>query len=54
MRIPRIENSLEVLDFAIVGIPFDTASSYSSASRFGPSAIRNISAMIKPNNVILE
>jgi len=52
MRMPRV-NSLDNLDFAIVGIPFDTASSYRSGSRFGPSSIRNISAMIKPNNVVL-
>lgn len=53
MRLPKVEN-LEGLDFAILGIPFDTASSFRSGSRFGPSAIRNISAMIKPNNVILQ
>jgi len=52
MRMPRM-TTLEGLDFAIFGIPFDTAASYRSGARFGPSAIRNISAMIKPNNVIL-
>lgn len=51
MRIPHV-TELEGLDFVIVGIPFDTASSYRSGSRFGPSAIRSISAMMKPNNVI--
>lgn len=53
MRMDRITD-LKGLDFAIVGIPFDTASSFRTGSRFGPSSIRNISAMIKPNNVILE
>lgn len=53
MRMERITD-LEGLDFAIVGIPFDTASSFRTGARFGPSGIRNISAMIKPNNVILE
>lgn len=53
MRMDRVTD-LEGLDFAIVGIPFDTASSFRTGSRFGPSSIRNISAMIKPNNVILE
>lgn len=52
MRIPNTQTT-EKLDFAIVGVPFDTASSYRSGSRFGPTAIRQISAMIKPNNVIL-
>lgn len=40
------------LDFAIYGVPFDTASSYRSGSRFGPQAIRNISVMMKPNNPV--
>lgn len=53
MRMPKLE-SAEGMDFAIAGAPFDTASSYRSGSRFGPSGIRNISAMMKPNNVILQ
>ena len=53
MRMPRVEN-LEGLDFAIVGIPFDTASSFRTGARFGPNGIRNISVMMKPNNVIME
>lgn len=53
MRMPRMTD-LEGLDFAVVGVPFDTASSYRTGSRFGPSAIRNISSLIKPNNVNLQ
>ncbi len=53
MRMERVTD-LKGLDFAIVGIPFDTASSFRTGARFGPSGIRNISTMIKPNNVILE
>lgn len=53
MRLPRLQ-TLEGFDFAIVGVPFDTASSFRTGSRFGPSAIRNISALIKPNNVNLQ
>lgn len=52
MRMPRMTD-IEGLDFVIFGIPFDTASSYRSGSRFGPQAIRSISAMIKPNNMVL-
>lgn len=52
MRMPRLSD-VEAPDFAIVGIPFDTGSSYRTGSRFGPQGIRAISAMIKPNNVIL-
>ena len=49
MRLPRVD-SFDGMDFAIFGIPFDTGSSYRTGSRFGPSAIRNISTMIKPNS----
>ena len=52
MRLPKAE-SAERLDFAIIGIPFDTASSFRTGSRFGPNGMRNISAMIKPNNVTM-
>ena len=47
-------DSAEGLDFVIAGAPFDTASSFRSGSRFGPNAIRNIAAMMKPNNVIMQ
>ena len=53
MRMQKVD-SAEGLDFAIAGAPFDTASSFRSGSRFGPNAIRNISAMMKPNNVIMR
>lgn len=53
MRMAKVD-SAKGLDFAIAGAPFDTASSFRSGSRFGPNAIRNISAMMKPNNVILQ
>ena len=53
MRMQKVE-SLDGLDFVVVGIPFDTASSFRSGSRFGPNGIRNISVMMKPNNAILE
>ena len=53
MRMPWANSPID-MDFAIFGIPFDTGSSYRTGSRFGPSAIRSISTMIKPNNAILE
>ncbi len=53
MRMPRVD-SAKGLDFVIAGAPFDTASSFCSGARFGPSAIRSISAMMKPNNVIQQ
>ena len=53
MRMPKLDNA-KGMDFAIAGAPFDTASSYRTGARFGPAGIRSISAMMKPNNVILQ
>lgn len=53
MRMTKVD-SAKGLDFVIAGAPFDTASSFRSGSRFGPNAIRNISAMMKPNNVLMQ
>lgn len=52
MRLPH-EYSAEGLDFAIIGIPFDTAASFRAGARLDPNGVRNISAMIKPNNVAM-
>lgn len=35
---------------AIIGIPFDTAASFRTGARFGPSAIRDISVLLRPSN----
>ena len=51
MRMQRFDNA-EGLDFAIYGIPFDTACSYRPGARFGPQGIRNISVMMKTNNPV--
>lgn len=51
MRMER-RDSAEGLDFAIYGIPFDTASSFRTGARFGPQSIRNISVMMKTNHPI--
>lgn len=53
MRMEMI-TGLQGLDFVIVGIPFDTASSFRTGSRFGPFSIRKMSSLIKANNVILK
>ncbi len=53
MRLDRVEDA-QGLDFAIYGIPFDTACSYRVGARFGPQAIRNISVMMKTNHPIHE
>ena len=33
-------------DFAVLGVPFDTATSYRPGCRFGPAAIRDASSIL--------
>ena len=47
MRAPHV-TELAGVDVAVYGIPFDTATSYRTGSRFGPEAIRSASALIRP------
>ena len=47
MRAPHVLD-LAGVDAAVYGIPFDTATSYRTGSRFGPEAIRSASALIRP------
>src|SRR6476660_9802519 len=47
MRAPHV-TELAGVDAAVYGIPFDTATSYRTGSRFGPEAIRSASALIRP------
>ena len=47
MRAPYV-TALEGVDAAVVGIPFDTATSYRTGARFGPEAIRSASALLRP------
>lgn len=53
MRLPNIR-TVEGIDYAVIGVPFDTASTYRTGSRFAPSAIREISSLIKPYNMPLN
>ncbi|HZT15609.1 MAG TPA: agmatinase [Gaiellaceae bacterium] len=46
MRLPHT-TALDV-DAAVVGIAFDTATSYRTGARFGPEAIRSASALLRP------
>ena len=52
MRMEYVKTTDDI-DFAIVGIPFDSAASYRVGTRFGPSAIRDISSLTKPYNPVL-
>jgi len=49
MRLPQITD-LEDVDFTIVGVPFDTGVTYRVGGRFGPSAIRENSMLLRPYN----
>ncbi|HEY7933055.1 MAG TPA: agmatinase [Solirubrobacteraceae bacterium] len=41
-------------DVAVLGIPFDTATSYRPGARFGPEAIRSVSVLLRPYHPIHE
>lgn len=47
MRLPHGTN-LEKADVAVFGVPFDTGTSFRPGARFGPAAIRDASAILKP------
>ena len=46
-RCPHV-TSLEDVDVAVVGVPFDTATSRRPGARFGPEAIRSASIGLRP------
>jgi agmatinase len=41
-------------DFAVIGVPFDTGSTYRVGARFGPQAIRAVSSILRPHNIALD
>ncbi len=53
MRLPQIRTTEDV-DVAIIGIPFDTATTYRVGSRFAPGEIRNCSRLLRPFNPAQE
>src|SRR3978361_2499518 len=53
MRAPHVTD-LAGVGAVVYGIPFDTATSFRTGSRFGPEAIRSASALIRPYNPALE
>lgn len=52
-RCPHVTDPAGV-DLAIVGVPFDTATSYRSGARFGPEAVRAGSSLLRPYNPALD
>ena len=53
MRAPHVTD-LRGVDVAVYGIPFDTATSFRTGARFGPEAIRSMSALLRPYHPFLE
>ncbi len=53
MRLPHVKTT-EGVDVAVVGVPFDTGASYRVGARFGPEAIRNVSALLRHHNEVLD
>ena len=47
LKSPYVENIREIgrYDVAVVGAPFDMGTTYRSGARFGPQAVRRISAL---------
>jgi agmatinase len=52
-RLPHVRDP-EGVDIAVVGIPFDTATSFRPGARFGPAAIRDGSILLRPWHPPLE
>lgn len=52
-RLPHQQSAIGN-DFAVLGIPFDTATSYKPGCRFGPAAIREASSILKSYNSVLD
>jgi agmatinase len=52
-RLPRAED-VERLDVAVLGAPFDGGATFRPGSRFGPAAIREASALLRPYSEPLD
>jgi agmatinase len=52
-RLPFVQ-TLEDVDLAVVGVPFDTGVTYRVGGRFGPNAVRAASVMLRPYNPHLD
>jgi agmatinase len=52
-RLPHVR-TLEDVDVALLGVPFDTGVTYRIGGRFGPGAVRDASVMLRPYNPNLD
>ncbi len=53
-RLPQVEPTAAGVDVAVLGAPFDTATSFRPGARFGPEAIRSASALLRPYHPELD
>jgi agmatinase len=53
-RFPHVPEDLEQVDAAIIGVPFDTATTMRPGARFGPAGIRDASMLLRPWNTAQE
>jgi agmatinase len=51
-RLPNVR-TLEEVDLAVIGVPFDTGVSFRAGGRFGPNSIRSASVLIRGHNPVL-
>ncbi|MFD1707374.1 agmatinase [Siminovitchia sediminis] len=49
MRLEQVRTTDDI-DFAVIGVPFDTAASNRTGQRFGPQHIRDFSVLLRPYN----
>lgn len=52
-RLPYVR-TLEEVDVAVVGVPFDTGVTFRVGGRFGPNGVRAASVMLRPYNANLD
>jgi agmatinase len=53
MRLPHLADPAGA-EAAVVGVPFDTATSFRPGARFGPEAIRSASVLLRPYHPALD
>jgi len=53
-RLPHVALPAAGVDAAVIGIPFDTATSFRSGARFGPEGVRSASVLLRPYHPALE
>lgn len=53
-RLPHVPLPHQDVEAAVIGVPFDTATSFRPGARFGPEAIRSASTLLRPYHPVLD